>query len=67
VVSSALFERLGMKMKLRPKRVGSFAQNFQEFQSIRDFLSSLTLTAFIDFPFTLLILLVIELLVAHWC
>lgn len=60
VVSSALFERLlGMKMKLRPKRVGSFAQNFQEFQSIRDFLSSLTLTAFIDFPFTLLILLVI--------
>ncbi|QCZ25941.1 type I secretion system permease/ATPase [Leclercia adecarboxylata] len=60
VVSSALFERLlGMKMKLRPQRVGSFAQNFQEFQSIRDFLSSLTLTAFIDFPFTLLILLVI--------
>jgi ATP-binding cassette subfamily C protein LapB len=60
VVSSALFERLlGMKMKLRPKRVGSFAQNFQEFQSIRDFLSSLTLTAFIDFPFTLLILVVI--------
>ncbi|WNY89981.1 type I secretion system permease/ATPase [Leclercia adecarboxylata] len=60
VVSSALFERLlGMKMKLRPQRVGSFAQNFQEFQSIRDFLSSLTLTAFIDLPFTLLILLVI--------
>lgn len=60
VVSSALFERLlGMKMKLRPHRVGSFAQNFQEFQSIRDFLSSLTLTAFIDLPFTLLILLVI--------
>ncbi|MGK9172018.1 type I secretion system permease/ATPase [Yokenella regensburgei] len=60
VVSSALFERLlGMKMKQRPKRVGSFAQNFQEFQSIRDFLSSLTLTAFIDFPFTLLILVVI--------
>ncbi|WP_271268937.1 type I secretion system permease/ATPase [Silvania confinis] len=60
VVSSALFERLlGMKMKLRPPRVGSFAQNFQEFQSIREFLSSLTLTAFIDFPFTLLILVVI--------
>ena len=60
VVSSALFERLlGMKMKLRPPRVGSFAQSFQEFQSIRDFLSSLTLTAFIDLPFTLLILLVI--------
>lgn len=60
IVSAALFERLlGMKMKLRPPRVGSFAQNFQDYQSLRDFLSSLTLTALIDFPFTLLILLVI--------
>ncbi|POP43081.1 type I secretion system permease/ATPase [Superficieibacter electus] len=63
IVSAALFERLlGMKMKTRPKRVGSFAQNFQEFQSLRDFLSSLTLTALIDLPFTLLILLVIGLI-----
>ena len=47
-------------MKLRPKAGGQLcSRNFQEFQSIRDFLSSLTLTAFIDFPFTLLILLVI--------
>lgn len=60
IVSAALFERmLGMKMKQRPSRVGSFAQNFQEYQSVRDFLSSLTLTGMIDFPFTLLIVLVI--------
>lgn len=60
IVSAALFERLlGMKMKLRPSRVGGFAQNFQEYQSVRDFLSSLTLTALIDLPFTLIILLVI--------
>lgn len=60
IISSALYERLlGMKMKLRPSRVGSFAQNFQEYQAVRDFLSSLTLTALIDLPFTLLILLVI--------
>ncbi|MFE4113158.1 type I secretion system permease/ATPase [Kosakonia sp. YIM B13611] len=60
IVSAALFERLlGMKMKLRPNRVGSFSQNFQEYQSVRDFLSSLTLTGLIDFPFTLLIMLVI--------
>jgi ATP-binding cassette subfamily C protein LapB len=63
IVSAGLFERLlGMKMKLRPARVGSFAQNFQEYQSLRDFLSSLTLTALIDFPFTLLILLVIAII-----
>ncbi len=60
IVSAALFERLlGMKMKERPQRVGGFTQHFQEYQSVRDFLSSLTLTALIDFPFTLLILLVI--------
>lgn len=60
IISAALYERLmGMKMKLRPSRVGGFAQNFQEYQSVRDFLSSLTLTALIDLPFTLLILLVI--------
>lgn len=60
IVSAALFERLlGMRMKARPLRVGSFTQHFQEYQSVRDFLSSLTLTALIDLPFTLLILLVI--------
>ncbi len=60
IVSAALFERLlGMKMKQRPQRVGGFTQQFQEYQSIRDFLSSLTLTMLIDFPFTLLVLLVI--------
>lgn len=63
IVSAALFERLlGMKMKQRPARVGGFTQNFQEYQSVRDFLSSLTLTALIDLPFTLLILLVIAII-----
>lgn len=63
IVSGALFERLlGMKMKVRPNRVGGFTQHFQEYQSVRDFLSSLTLTALIDFPFTLMILLVIAII-----
>ncbi|BDH44730.1 ABC transporter [Salmonella enterica subsp. enterica serovar Choleraesuis] len=60
IVSASLFERIvGMRMKMRPDRVGSFAQNIHEVQSLRDFLSSLTMTALIDMPFTLLILLVI--------
>lgn len=60
VISSTLFERLtGMQMTSRPARVGSFAQNIHEFQSLRDFLSSLTLTTMIDLPFTLVLLLVI--------
>ncbi|MFP1740081.1 type I secretion system permease/ATPase [Lonsdalea quercina] len=60
ILSATLFERItGMAMKARPARVGSFAQNIHEFQLLRDFLSSLTLTTLIDFPFTLLLLLVI--------
>lgn len=60
IISSTLFERIiGMEMKERPARVGSFAQNIHEFQSLRDFLSSLTLTTIIDLPFTLLLLVVI--------
>ncbi|MCY1498162.1 Toxin RTX-I translocation ATP-binding protein [compost metagenome] len=63
IISATLFERIvGMAMKYRPMRVGSFAQNIHEFQTLRDFLASLTLTSVIDLPFTLLILLVIGLL-----
>lgn len=63
MISATLFERIaGMSMRFRPKRVGSFAQNIHEFQTLRDFLSSLTLTTLIDLPFTLLILLVIGVL-----
>lgn len=63
IISATLFERIvGMSMKFRPARVGSFAQNIHEFQGMRDFLTSLTLTSLIDLPFTLIILLVIALL-----
>lgn len=60
IVSATLFERItGMSMKARPARIGSFAQNIHEFQSLRDFMASLTLTSLIDLPFTIIILLVI--------
>lgn len=60
IVSATLFERiLGMPLSLRPARVGSFAQNIHDFQGLRDFLSSLTLTGLIDLPFCLLVLLAI--------
>lgn len=66
IISATLFERIvGMAMRHRPARVGSFAQNIHEFQSLRDFLASLTLTSLIDLPFTLLILLVIAILGGH--
>lgn len=66
IISATLFERIvGMAMKHRPARVGSFAQNIHEFQSLRDFLASLTLASVIDLPFTLLVLLVIALIGGH--
>ncbi len=66
IISATLFERIaGMAMRHRPARVGSFAQNIHEFQTLRDFLASLTLTSLIDLPFTLLILTVIALLGGH--
>ncbi|WP_437883340.1 type I secretion system permease/ATPase [Pseudomonas sp. LRF_L74] len=66
IISATLFERIvGMTMKHRPARVGSFAQNIHEFQTLRDFLASLTMTSVIDLPFTVLILLVIGLLGGH--
>ena len=66
IISATLFERIvGMSMKYRPARVGSFAQNIHEFQSLRDFLASLTLTSLIDLPFTLLIFMVIAILGGH--
>ncbi|AFJ48162.1 type I secretion system permease/ATPase [Shimwellia blattae] len=63
IVSASLFSRInGMAMKARPTRLGSFAQNIHEIQSLRDFLSSLTQATLIDLPFTLLMLLVIGLI-----
>lgn len=66
IISATLFERVvGMAIKYRPARVGSFAQNIHEFQSLRDFLASLTLASVIDLPFTLLILAVIAMIGGH--
>lgn len=66
IISASLFQRIvGMAMKMRPARVGSFAQHIHEFQVLRDFLASLTLTSLIDLPFTLLVLFVIAVLGGH--
>lgn len=66
IISATLFERVtGMLMRYRPARVGTFAQHIHEFQSLREFLASLTLASLIDLPFTLLIIAVIALIGGH--
>jgi ATP-binding cassette subfamily C protein LapB len=51
-VSAAVFEKvLGIEMKSRPASVGSLSSQLQEFESVRDFLTSATITTLIDLPF----------------
>lgn len=60
VIADTLFEQvLEMEMKARKSSTGSLASILREFESIRDFLTSATLTTLIDIPFALLFLVVI--------
>lgn len=59
-LSSYIMERvLGIRMENRPISAGSFAANLRSFETVRDFITSATVTAFIDLPFALVFLLVI--------
>jgi ATP-binding cassette subfamily C protein LapB len=59
-ISASLFEQiLGMTMPARPASAGILAANMREFESLRDFFTSATMTAFIDLPFVFLYILII--------
>jgi ATP-binding cassette subfamily C protein LapB len=58
-LSALIMERvLGMRMEERPASVGSFAANLRSFESVRDFITSATVTALIDLPFAMIFLVV---------
>lgn len=62
-LSATIMERvLGMKMVNRPASAGSFAASVHSFESIRSFMSSLTITALVDLPFVLLFILIIAII-----
>ncbi|MEH0689127.1 type I secretion system permease/ATPase [Vibrio cholerae] len=50
---------LGMKLENRPQSIGAFSRQLQDFDSVRDFFTSISLVTLIDLPFTLLFLLLI--------
>jgi ATP-binding cassette, subfamily C, bacterial LapB len=59
-LSAFIMERvLGLRMEQRPVSAGSFASNLRAFESVRDFIGSATVVAFIDLPFALIFMLVI--------
>ncbi len=62
LLSARIFEKLlNIKAEVRPPSVGAFAKNVQEFDSIREFITSATVAALVDVPFSLLFLVVIAL------
>ncbi|WP_024873252.1 type I secretion system permease/ATPase [Tolumonas lignilytica] len=60
LLSARIFSKvLGIRMESRPNSTGAFARHLQEFESIREFFTSATVSALVDLPFAFLFLLVI--------
>lgn len=62
-LSALLMEQvLALRTEDRPTSVGSFANVIQGFESVRNFISSATIFAYVDLPFSLLFLAVIAMI-----
>ncbi|MEO5375871.1 MAG: type I secretion system permease/ATPase [Alphaproteobacteria bacterium] len=60
IVANRLFNQvLDIKMAARPPSAGGFAGTLREFETLREFFTSATLTTIIDLPFVLLFIAVI--------
>ncbi|MEL6116385.1 type I secretion system permease/ATPase [Photobacterium sp. SP02] len=63
LISAKLFAKvMGLRMEARPPSVGALARHLQEFEAIREFFTSATITSLIDLPFAILFLVVIWLI-----
>jgi ATP-binding cassette, subfamily C, bacterial LapB len=59
-LSARIMEQvLGTRLEMRPNSVGSLASNLRSFESVRDFITSATVTTLIDVPFGLIFIVVI--------
>ena len=60
LLSAQMFEQsMSIQLAARPASVGSFARHLQEFDYIREFITSSTVATLVDLPFCLFILAVI--------
>ena len=58
-LSASIMEQvLGTRLEQRPTSVGSFASNLRSFETVRDFITSATITTLIDIPFALIFIVV---------
>src|SRR5574343_161046 len=62
-LSAGIMERvLGVRMEARPAAVGAFSSNLRSFETVRDFITSASVTALIDLPFAFIFIFVIALI-----
>ncbi|KXF82363.1 type I secretion system permease/ATPase [Enterovibrio coralii] len=60
LISARIFQKvMGIRMEAKPPSVGAFARHMQEFESIRDFFTSASVSALIDLPFAFFFLFII--------
>ncbi|MBE7638118.1 type I secretion system permease/ATPase [Sneathiella sp. P13V-1] len=63
LLSSRIFEQvLNIQVKARPQSSGAFANHLREFETLRDFFTSATVTALVDLPFLGVFLFIIFLI-----
>lgn len=63
IISSALFRRvMSLRLAEKPASAGSYANNLRDFEAVREFMTSASLLAIVDFPFLLLFVGVIGML-----
>lgn len=62
-LSASISEKvLGLPMSEKARSVGSFANQISEFERLRDFITSATLTTVVDLPFMVLFIVVLHLI-----
>jgi ATP-binding cassette subfamily C protein LapB len=63
LLASKLYEHiLGMRLEARPKSSGTLVHQLREFETLREFISSATLSALVDLPFIFLFIWIIWLI-----
>lgn len=62
-LAARIFEQvLGIRMEARPRSAGAFANHLREFETLRDFFASATITTLVDLPFVFLFIGLIALI-----
>ncbi len=65
-VSSALFEHvMAIRMAAGPRSAGAFASNLQQYETLRDFFTSATMSSLVDLPFIFLFIIIVD-IIAGW-